>query len=90
MVVQIRLDDDVEGYVTEQSIIRAIPFDQALNEIVRRDMGAEVPFAIDAGARKPFKVVPFSSGLKPGITPENLKEVAAEIELEDMARKLAQ
>ena len=90
MVVQIRLDDDVEGYVTKQSIIRAIPFDQALNEIVRKDMRAEVPPAKDTGARKPFKVVPFSSGLRPGITPDNLKEVAADMELEDMARKFAQ
>ena len=88
MVVQIELDDDVEAYVREQSLIRAIPFDQTVNEIVRKEMNVEKPPSKDAGKRKPFKVVPFSSGLRPGITDENLKEVLYAIEDEEIMRKL--
>jgi len=90
MAMRVVVADDVEAYIVKLSKTRDVSLDEIVNEIVRKEMGVEKPPAKDAGERKPFKVVPFTSGFRPGITDENLKEVAAEIELEEMIRKLKQ
>ncbi len=90
MAMRVVVADDVEAYIVKLSKTRNVSLDEIVNEIVRKEMGVEKPPTKDPGKRKPFKVVPFTSGFRPGITDENLKEVAAEIELEEMIRKLEQ
>ncbi len=90
MGMRVFVADDVEAYILKLSKMRDVSLDEIVNEIVRKEMGVEKPPTKDTGKRKPFKVVPFKGGLRPGITDENLKEVVAEIELEEMMRKLEQ
>ena len=90
MGMRVFVADDVEAYILKLSKTRDVSLDEIVNEIVRKEMGVEKPPAKDTGKRKPFKVVPFTSGLRPEITDENLKEVVAEIEIEEMMRKIEQ
>ena len=90
MAMRVVVADDVEAYIMRLSKTRDVSLDEIVNEIVRKEMGVEKPPVKDPRKRKPFKVVPFTSGLRPGITDENLKEVLYAIEDEEIMRKLKQ
>ena len=94
MTVQVHLDDELAAFLREQCRVQRISFDQALNATLRRGMESSAPPAENrAGDDKEISAVrhrTFSSGYMPGINDDNLKQIAAEFELEDMVRKLRQ
>ena len=81
MRTTLTLDDDVAGFLREQSRLHDKPFKQVVNEVLRRGMAP--------GSREPeparFRVVPNRSGLVPGIDPQRLNQLNDQLEAEDFA-----
>ena len=86
------LDDDIADYLKERGRLDNKPFERVVNETLRRGMevgdagepGAE---GADDGEPEPFRVVPNHSSFAPGVDPLRLKDILAEMDMEDYYRK---
>lgn len=78
------LEDDLAGLLKQRARELDIPFKEALNRALRAGLG-EV--AAPRGVRVP-KTIPHSFGLRPGIDPDKLGQLADELEAEAFADKL--
>lgn len=91
MKTTLTLDDDVADFLKERSRLQDKPFERVVNETLRRGLEMSAPpkpAACGKDAKpKPFKVVPFSSGFKPGVDPNNPKRFLDELDVEDYLRK---
>ena len=87
------LDDDIADYLKERGRLDNKPFERVVNETLRRGMeagddAAEPDAEGDDDAKpEPFRVVPFSSKFAPGVDPLRLKDILAEMDMEDYYRK---
>lgn len=92
MKTTLTLDDDVADFLRERSRLQDKPFEWVVNDTLRRglEMFALSKSDADGGKDakpKPFKVIPFSSGFKPGVDPNNPKRFLDELDVEDYLRK---
>ena len=81
MKTTLTLDDDVADFLKMQSRLQGRPFNQVVNDVLRRDMapgsqGPELP---------PYRTVPNRSGLVPGVDPRRLNRLNDQLEVEDFA-----
>ena len=83
MRTTLTLDQDVADFLKEQARLLNKPFKQVVNETLRRGM-SPTP---EPTERRRFKVIPHNSGFKPGIDPLKIKELDAELEVEEFLRK---
>ena len=92
MRATLRLDDDIADYLKERGRLHNKSFEKVVNETLRRGMEAgdmaevEVESDVD-GKPEPFRVVPNHSGFAPGVDPLRLKDILAEMDMEDYYRK---
>ena len=93
MKTTLTLDDDVADFLKERSRLQDKPFERVVNETLRR--GMETPASPKSGADggkdakpKPFKVVPFSSKFAPGVDQMKLNQINADLEMEELIRKV--
>ncbi len=92
MKTTLTFDDDIADYLKEQCRLQDKPFEQVVNETLRRDMEASAPpKSIEDGGGDsklpPFKVIPNHSGFAPGVDPLRIKDVLADMDLADYFRK---
>ena len=91
MKTTLTLDDDVADFLRERSRLQDKPFERVVNETLRRGLEMSAPSKPAIRSKdakpKPFKVVPFSSGFKPGVDPNNPKRFLDELDVEDYLRK---
>lgn len=88
MRTTVTLDPDVERLLKNEAHRRGKSFKIALNEAVRQAFRNK---AIPSPKRKPFVVKASPMGLRPGIDPTRLSELADEMEIDaflDMTRRL--
>ena len=83
MRTTLTLDDDLASYLKDQCRLLDKPFKQVVNDTLRRGMSPKP----ESAARRRFKVVPHDSGFKPGIDPLKIKEIDAQLEIEEFLRK---
>jgi hypothetical protein len=83
MRTTLTLDQDVADFLKEQARLLNKPFKQVVNETLRRGMSP----TLEPTERRRFKVKPISSGFNPGIDPLKIKELDAELEVEEFLRK---
>ena len=86
------LDDDIADYLKERGRLDNKPFERVVNETLRRGIeagdAAEPNVEGDGdGKPEPFRVVTFSSKFAPGVDPLRLKDILAEMDMEDYYRK---
>ncbi len=92
MRTTLTLDDEIVAALKERARTLEKPFKQVVNEVLRRGLsespkeGEEQPSSEEE--RPVFKVKPIASGFAPGVDPLKLKEINAELELEEWLRKL--
>jgi hypothetical protein len=85
MRTSLTLDDDLAGLLKRRARELGVPFKEAVNRTIRTGLGE----AAAAGRRSPApKTVPHSFGLKPGVDPDKLGQLADELEAEAFAEKL--
>ena len=81
MRTTLTLDDDVADFLEAQSRLQDRPFEQIVNEVLRRGMAP--------ASREPepprFRVVPNHGGLVPGVDPLRLDQLDDQLEAEDFA-----
>ena len=75
MRTTLTLDPDVALLLKKKTAERHATIKQVVNEALRRGLRAE-----PKSPRKPFRVIPWSSGLLPGIDPTKLNQLADEID----------
>lgn len=83
MRTTLTLDDDVAALLREEAERSRRPFKQVVNQALR--------LGLRAGAaperRERFRVKPHSFGLKPGIDPDKMNQLAGELEDEAIVEK---
>lgn len=85
MRTTLTIDDDLASLLREEAIRQGLPFKQVLNRTLRLGLRA----ASGATKREPFRVEPHPLGLRPGIDPTKLNQLADEIETEAYLHKRA-
>ena len=78
MRTTLTLDDDVAARLREEAARQGMPFKQVVNRAIRLGLRA----AGESQERTPFRVRPHAFGLKPGIDPTKLGQLADELETE--------
>jgi hypothetical protein len=81
MRTTLTLDPDVAQKLKARTLEQQTTFKQVVNEAIRR--GLKAPDR----ARKPYRVTSYSMGLRPGIDPDKLNQLAGELETQEFARK---
>jgi hypothetical protein len=85
MRTTLTLDPDVAADLKRRARKTGRPFRQILNDAVRAGLRAQ-----DAPAPRPYKLKPISmGGPLPGINLDKANQLAADLEDEEIARKLA-
>lgn len=85
MRTTLTLDPDVADRLALQVKHRGLTFKAAVNDALRRGLG----LVREANrAEEPYVVKVFPMGLRPGIDPTKLGQLADELEAEEVARKL--
>ena len=82
MRTTVTIEADVEEKLREFMARNRYTFKQALNETLRRGLGAPTGLA-----RKPFKVEARPMGIKPGVDLTRLNEMADEVEIREFLQK---
>lgn len=92
MRTTLTLDDDIVAALKEQARRLDCTFRQVVNETLRRGLSdsaeEEQKPPASEDERPYFKVKPIASGFVAGVDPQKLKELNAELELEEYLRKL--
>jgi hypothetical protein len=78
----VTLDDDVASRLQALVRERGAPFKRVLNDVLRAGLAAEQP------SRRPFEVRARPMGLRPGVNLDKALRLAAELEDEEIVRKL--
>jgi len=78
------IDDDVAEALRNLAHERRQPFKPVVNETLRRGLSPQQP------VEAPFKQKAYDMGLRPGIDPTKFNQLAAELEDEEILRKLQQ
>ena len=86
MRTTLTLDDDIAEFLKEQSRLLNKPFKQVVNDFIRRGMSP----SSGQNDRPPFQITPNKSGLKVGIDPRRLNQLADELEVEDFLHDSAE
>ena len=81
MRTTLTIDDDLAGLLKRHARERGIPFKEAVNRTIRAGLGEVVARRKGAAPR----TVSHSFGLKPGIDPDKLGQLADELEAEAFA-----
>jgi hypothetical protein len=77
------LDDDVAAQLREEAQRQGLPFKQVVNRAIRLGLRAgDAP-----AARKPFRTQARALGLRPGIDPTKLGQLADELEVQEFAKR---
>lgn len=84
MRTTLTLDDDLAGLLKRRARELGVPFKEAVNRTIRTGLGE----AATARRHPAPKTVPHSFGMKPGIDPDRLGQLADELEAETFAEKL--
>lgn len=99
MRITVTLDDDLMAALKERARLLDQPFKQVVNDLLRCGLARaarEAEAAKEEGkakeeppaeARKPFKVVPIASGLRPEFEGVSLNKVYDRLLVEDFLRK---
>jgi hypothetical protein len=85
MRTTLSIDDEILAELKERALRQNVPFKQVVNQVLRRGLEADSR----PTARKPFRAKTFSMGqaLIPGL--DKSLTIAAALEDEEVARKLA-
>ena len=79
MRTTVTIDDDVAAALKRRAHQEQTSFRATLNAVLRRGLSGQDPTA----APTPFRVVPFSATLRPGIDPTKLNQLIDDLEVED-------
>jgi len=79
------LDDDVAAQLREEAARQRLPFKQVVNKAIRLGLRASTA----AGSRPPFRVKARPLGLRPGIDPDKLGQLADELEAQAFSAQMA-
>lgn len=82
MRTTLTLDDDVADSLKEHARLHGKPFKQVVNDALRRGMSPSEP-----EERPIFRVVPFSSGFRPGVDPLKLNQLNDELEVQEFIER---
>ena len=83
MRTTLTLDEDIVATLKERARLLEKPFKQVVNEVLRRGL-SDTPDE----ERPVFRVKPMASGFAPGVDPLKLKEIDAELETQEILRKM--
>ena len=78
MRTTLTLDDDLAEALKERAKLLDVPFNQVVNDTLRRGLAPEAP-----EDRPVFRVRPLRSGFRPGIDPLKLNQLNDQLEVED-------
>lgn len=84
MRTTLTIDNDIADSLKEQARLQNRPFKQVVNDALRRGLSQAAK-----GKRRPFRIKPLAGGFLPGIDPLKIKEINAELELQELMRKLS-
>ena len=82
MRITLTIDDDLADALEQRAKRLGVPFDQVVNETLRRGLAAQ-----EAGDRPEFRVRTFRSGFRPDIDPLKLNQLNDELEVQDFLEK---
>ena len=85
MRTTLTLDDDLAARLKEEAARQGLPFKQVLNRTLRLGLRA----GEGKTTQKPFRVEARRMGLRPGIDPTKLNQLADELEDAEIMRKYA-
>ena len=89
MKATLTLDRDIADYLRERCRKDDKPFEQVVNETLRRGMESAQSPAVSKDDRARFEIVPHSSGFAPGVDPNKLNQLNDELEMEELLAKMA-
>ena len=78
MRTTLTLDDDLAEALKERAKLLDVPFNQVVNDTLRRGLAPEA-----SEDRPVFRVRPFRGGFRPGIDPMKLNQLNDQLEVED-------
>lgn len=81
MLTTLTLDDDIADFLKKQAQLLNKPFNEVVNEALRRAMSP----ATGEPPRLEYRVMPNRSGLAPGIDPLRLNQLNDQLEVDDFA-----
>ena len=84
MRTTLTLDDDIADSLKEQARLLDRTFKQVVNDALRRGLS---PTAREE--RPVFRLEPLIGGFLPGIDPLKIKELNAELELQELMKKIS-
>ena len=84
MRTTLTLDPDVAQKLKARTAAEKTTFKRVVNQALRRGLSAP-----EKGAKKPFRVMAHSMGLRPGVDVHKLNQLADEMETQDFVRKLS-
>ena len=82
MRVTITIDDDIADALAQRAELLDVPFEQFVNDTLRRGLSPAV-----ADAPRKYRVVPLRGGLLPGIDPMKLNQLNDQLEVEDFIKE---
>ena len=78
MRITLTLDDDLADALEQRAKLLGVPFNQVVNDTLRRGLAPEAP-----EDRPVFRVRPFRGGFRPEIDPMKLNQLSDQLEVED-------
>lgn len=87
MKATLTLDSDIADYLRERCRKDDKPFEQVVNETLRRGMESTQPPAVSKDDRARFEVAPHSGGFAPGVDPNKLNQLLDELFIEEYFEK---
>ncbi|MDQ3700937.1 MAG: DUF2191 domain-containing protein [Chloroflexota bacterium] len=76
MRTTLTLDDDIAAQLREEAVRQRLPFKQVVNTVIRLGLRAGTAPA----RRPPFRTAACALGLRPGIDPDKLGQLADDLE----------
>lgn len=81
MRTTLTLDEDLAARLRAEAARQGLPFEQVVNRVIRLGLRTSAP----TGERARFETLPRGLGLRPGIHPGRLNQLADELETEALA-----
>lgn len=85
MRTTLTIDEDIAGQLKESAHRKGVPFKRVVNDALRSGLASEM----SKKSVTPFLVIPFSLGLRSGVDPDRLNQLADDLEAESYAESLA-